>query len=795
MTYTFRVLTRDAGHSLLVIAILAFGIGASASIFSFVHGVLLKPLPFSESERLVWIWQRNPDEGVYREYAAPGDYADWRETSESFEDLASFHTASLTVSDGEVTEQVEAALVSSSFFELLRVEPIVGRRFTAEEDGPGRDGVVMLSHRLWRQSYGSDQEIAGRTITVDGRPRTVIGVLAPSFHFDPVRRADLFLPAAFELEERDDRTSLYLSVFGRLADGVGLEAAGRELAVVGARLGEIYPAKEGWQAYPELLRKAIVAETAVPILVFSGASLCVLFIICWNVANLELARLQDRKHELATRLALGAPRRGLIGQLIVESVVLAVAGGLGGLLISQWGTGLLKQWAPSNLPRVSAVSTTDLPVLGFALVLALGSALTFGLLPALKASRTDPWQVLQQGGMRSGGGMRSRRSQNVLVMMQLTLVIPLLVAAVLLFRSFVALQSLDPGFRSDGLYTTSIVLPAAGYPEPVERAAFYRRLVEELSRRPGITSVSAATTLPFSGAVQDFEFTVEGRPRGEGERIPVGLFDAVTADYFRTMGLSVTAGRPFSGRDDEAAPPVVVVNQALARRYWPDGDPVGERIVIGRTTREVVGVVADVRDPTLGPAVRPKLYIPQAQMPMRRMGLLVRSRSDLAAVAGWIRGGVQVLDPRLPPPATVPLEDLLADALAPSRLYARLMAFFSFTAVVVAALGLYGLLAHAVQRRRNEIGIRMVHGARRRDVLRLVVGDGMAVALAALLIGCVLAVVAARALASILYGIPGADPATLLAVVLLLAVTALAAAVLPARRATRVDPIRVLRYE
>ncbi len=786
-----RSIPRNLGYSSIVVCILALGIGAASSIFSFVYGILLRPLPFPEPQGLVWIWQANASTGVEKEYASPGDFGDWREMSTSFEHLAAVSTSRRQVTWADQSELLATGSVSAGFFRLLRVPMALGQGFQPEDDHSGSERVVVLGHRFWQRRLGADPQAIGKPVEIDGTAHRVVGVLPSDFRFAMFPGIEVWSTAAFSATDLEDRGNIFLGVVGRLNDDTNFAAAAEEIEVIGRRRAEMFQAKEGWGSRLVSLREATVGDISQALVVFLAASLFVVLIICVNLANLFISRLQAQKHELATRLALGASRFRVVRRLVAECVVLGLAGGLAGVLVSLWGTRMLRLAIPGELPRLDEAQIS-LPVLGFAILLSVLGAMLFGLLPAWRASRTDPWHELRRGGLRTGLDRKGRRLQTALVIIQLSCVVPLLVSSLLMFKSLESLRSIDPGFATEGLYATPIVLPRAHYPERSQRVDFFQRLEAALEASPGIEAVGVSSSVPFTGDVLDVSFAVEGWEGRPEDGRGIALYDSVTPGFVRTMGLPLVAGESLGPDDRDGSELVLLINETLAERFWAGQDPIGQWLRVGRQPRKIVGVVGDVIDPMSGAAARPKIYFPHAQLPEAEAQLLVRSERAVGAIADVVDRELEALDSKLPPSSVQSMRQLLEPVVGVSRLFARLMSLFGAIAVLTAVLGLYGLLSSSVLQRRHEIGVRMALGASGRNILFLIVSRGLALAGFALAVGIAFALAITRLLASLLYGIPTGDFGAYLTVVFLLGGTAFLAAVLPAFQASKVNPVRAL---
>lgn len=798
-----RRIRREPGPALTAIFVLALAIGASTAIFSVVDGVLLRPLPFREPARLVMVWVDNTNQGWPEDLTSYPTFLDWRESSEAVAPMAAFTTGSFALAEGpgdgeQVPERVEGALVSADFFSVLGVAPAVGRDFRTEEEVLGNNSVVILSHDLWQRRYGGRPEAIGSLLYVDGEPHEVVGVLPAGRELpDDV---EVWAPLAPGEGLARNRGFLWLRVIGRLAPGVGIEAAQAEMDAVASGLAEQYPElSEGLGVNLEPLREELIGDVRRSLLVLLGAVGALLLIACADVAGLFLAQARRRAREIALQCALGAPRERLIRQLMTESLVLALLGGAGGVLLAAWGTRLLLAMAPPALPA-SAEIGVDGRVVVFALLLAAVTGVLFGLLPAFASARPDLANLLKSGSAGSGGGHRDALSGRVLVTGQIAVAVVLLVAAGLLAEDFRRLRGLDPGFEPEKALTLQLELPRPAYPRPEQSRDFYARLADRIERLPGVRSVAGVSAIFQGQGYLSAPFVVEGRPAPRpGEQVEVAM-NAATPGLFRTLGIPLLEGRDISPTDTDTAPRVVVVSRSMAERYWPGGDPLGARIKYGRADSptpwmEVVGVVGDIRSGSPSEEPRPSTYLPLAQQPRLTMTFVIRTAGDPLRMAGSLREVVHELDPNLPITALAPLTDLLAERTAAERFNLTLVGVFAVTALVLAALGIFSLLAYAVARKQREIGVRMALGADRGEVRRMILQRAAALALVGICLGLGTAALVTRYLAGMLYGISAVDPFVFGGVALVLLAVALLAAWLPALRATGIAPSGVLRVE
>ena len=783
---------------------LALGIGANTAIFSVVNGLLLKPLPYPDPDRLVLIMESNPAQGFPRQSAAPPNFADWRRQSRLFAGMTAISERRFNLTGEANPETVQGTRVTPEFFRVLGVRPVLGRDFLAEEGGPDGARVAVLSHELWRRRFGADPGILGRQMLIDGESAAVIGVLPPGF--DLPSRSEVWMPLPWKFAP-ETRGGHFLQVVGRLKPGVTLDQARAEMAILAARLARQFPdTNTGWTTLVVPLSDILVEEVRPALLLLLAAAAFVLLIACANVANLLLARLASREREIAVRTTLGAGRLRLIRQMVTESLVLFLAGGALGLLLAAWATWGLVALYGKDLPREQEIGL-DGHVLFFTLGLSLATGLLFGLVPALSATRGSLYGALKEGGRAVAGGARGRRLRNLLVLGEVAVALVLLVGAGLLLESFARLRAVDPGFRPEGVLTAEIALPLKKFPGDAQRIALTRQLLDRLQAIPGVQSADTVFPLPLTLYDHIRAFLVEGRPEPPISNTPTVHVRIVTPGFFRTMGIRVLRGRVFTDRDVHDSVPVVLVNQTLADRTWPGGNPIGQRITLaGSVSRadwiwaEVVGVVADIRHQTLDQEGGAEVYVPQLQDPVGgTLSILLKTSGDPARLASALRETVRSVDRDLPVERVRTLESLVAESLAGSRFQTVLLGLFSGVALFLAALGVYGVVSDAVTQRTHEIGIRMALGARQAEVLWLMLRQGTVPVLAGAGLGLASTVLLLWKLSDragvYLYRGRALDPATLVTVPVVLLTVALLAIWLPAWRATQVAPSVALRSE
>ncbi len=800
LRYAARTLLRARGFTLAVLLTLALGIGATTAMFGVVHGVLLRPLSFPAPDRLVMVWERNPEGTRDRNSVSPANVAEWREQSTTFEGLAAFvrFPASLT-GQGE-PEAVQGQAVTPNFFSLLRVRPALGRAFLSGDENGGDAAAdtptpVILSHELWARRYNADPGIIGRVIMVSDASATVIGVMPPGTDVLDSRPA-LWIPISIDPET----TGRYLSVVGRLKDGATLEHARAEMGAVARRLSAAKPENNlDWSVNVVPLHDDTVGEARPALLVLLGAVGLLLLIACANVANLLLARASVRRKELALRVSLGATRGRLVRQMLTEALLLAVAGGALGVLAAVWGTRLLLNALPDGvaIPRTEQVGFS-VPVFAFAAGVTLLTGALFGMAPALAAGDGSAHHDLKDASRGATAGPGRGRLRGAIVVSQVALAVVLLAGAGLLGRSFWRLLSVDTGIHAERVLTARVSLPNARYEEPERRVVFNDELFRRVDALPGVSAVGSVGWLPMTGDKSATGFTVAGRPAPEPGKEPGADIRSVGGDYFRVLGVPLVRGRLFTGADGVAAPRVFVVNQAFVREHFPGEDPLGRRVAVQwdeDPVGEIVGVVGDERESGPASKAAPAIYFWHAQDPWSSFSLLVRTSGEPGALSAAVAREVQAVDPLLPVDAVRPMTSVVSDVVARPRLNAVLLGAFAAAALLLAALGIYGVIAYGVSQRTREIGVRVALGATPREVLRMVVGQGVRMAAVGLGVGLLVALAATRLMRGMLFGVEPGDPLTLAAVLAGLGAVALLASSLPARRAARVDPLQALRAE
>jgi putative ABC transport system permease protein len=797
LRYGARMLLKKPGFTLIAIATLALGIGANTAIFSVVNAVLLRPLPFLESERLVLI--RETKLPQFPEFAvAPANFLDWQKQNTVFERLVASRPASLNLTGTGDPERLRGLTVTEGFVAMLGIPPQLGRDFLPAEHQPGQNKVVMLSHGLWQRRFGGDPKLVNQTITLDDQRYTVIGVMPATFQFLD-QETELWTPLAFTPQQAQNRGGHNLSrVVAQLKPGVSFEQARAEMVTLAGRLAAQYPeVSTGWNVMLMPLLDFTVRRIKPALLVLLAAVAFVLLIACANVANLLLARAAGRQKELAIRTAMGAGRSRLLRQLLTESLLLALLGGMLGLLLAKWGTDLLLTLAPPNLPRLSGVAL-DGRVLAFTAAVTLLTSILFGLVPAWQASNPKLNDTLKEGGRGSTEGGR-QFVRSALVVLEVAAALVLLVGAGLMIKSFWRLQQVDPGFNPDNALMATLSLPNRKYPEDAQQAAFFQQLLEKVRVLPGVQAVGATSLMPLSDDDFVLGFEIEGRPPlppGAGQSTN---FFSVSADYFKALGIPLLRGRLFTERDTQAAPHVALINETMAQKMFPNEDPLGQRITFNGGDNpdwyEIVGIVGDVKHYGLAQNTTLQTYEPYTQQTFATMTLVARTTGDPAALSPALRQAVFSLDQTQPVSSLKTVAQLVATSIEQQQFSMLLLGVLAAVALLLAAVGIYGVLSYAVTQRTHEIGIRMALGAERRDVLRMIVGHGMRLTLLGVAAGLLAAFALTRLMATLLFGVSATDPLTFALIAVLLSAIAWLACWIPARRATQVDPLVALRYE
>jgi putative ABC transport system permease protein len=789
---------RRPAFTIIAVITLALGIGANTAIFSAINALLLKPLSLPELDRVVAVWDKMPSRGVVHNEVAMANYLDLKAQNQSFEQLALYRWWSANLTGVDPPERLQGFLVTANFLDTLGIKPIMGRNFSVEENQPGKDAVAIITHSLWQRRFGGDPNILNKTITTNSIARTVIGVLPEGFNFP--RAAELYAPLPLTPELMKNRTSHGYYVVGKLKPGTSIESAQAEIDNISARLEQQYPeTNKGWGATAFPVVADIVRTYDTALWIMMSAVGFVLLIACANVANLMLARASGRQKEIALRTALGASRWRIIRQLLTESLIVALIGGALGTLIGFWGIDALRAANPGEAAKFAPGWQhlgINFPVLLFTLGLSVLSGIVFGLVPALQVSKPNLNDSLKEGSRQTTGSHRVRSS---LVVFEVALSLMLLVGAGLLARSFLSLLRTDPGFNPDNLLTMNLVLPTAKYKDERARATFYDQLLQRIKSQPGVEAAAAVNYLPLGGSNSSDGYLIEGEPEPPPGQENIGRYRVATPDYFRTMSMPIVRGRSFTDQDNAGAPPVVIVNETFARKHWPGQDPIGKRIrFYGPLDKapwiQIVGVVKDVKH-ELDLPVTPEYYLPHAQDSWNAMVLVAKTSVDPASLASALRQQVWAIDKDQPVFDVRTMQEVRSISLAVYSFSAVTLAIFAGVALLLASVGIYGVMAFAVSQRTQEIGIRMALGARGADVLKLVVKHGMKLALLGMVIGLAGSWALTRFIEKLLVGVAATDLLTFSLVSVCLLVAAFIACYLPARRATKVDPLVALRYE
>lgn len=794
--YALRQLIKAPSFTVVAILTLALGIGACTAIFSVVNVVLLRPLDYPEPDRIVNI--RETQLPQFPEFSvSPPNYLDWEKQTKSYDYMAAFTGSRVNLTGDGEPQQLIGVKATAHYFDVYGVKPTLGRMLLPEEDAQGKNHVVVLSYGFWQRVFGGARDTVGRSIQLNGEPYQVVGV-AP-LGFGVASKVDVWTPMAFRPDEtkNDARGGHYLNVVGRLKKGVTFAQAKAELEVIAAQLAVQYPdPQKGWGIFMMPLQDYTVRDVKPVLYTLLGAVGCVLLIACANLANLLLARATARHREISIRAALGAGRGRLIRQLLTESVVLALCGGIAGVILARWGLDALLALAPPNLPRITEIHL-DSGVLLFSLALSIVTGLLFGIAPAWLAARADVNEALKQGTRGSTEGGARGRLRSALVVIEVTFALVLLGGAGLLARSFMQLAHVDPGFIPENATLLRLSLPQKKYPEKEQQTTFANALLERVKNLPGVQAVGITHSMPLVGDYV-LGFNIEGRPAVDPADMPNTNYYAVTPDYFRAMGIRLIRGRVFTAQDDAKAPRVAIINETMARQFFPNEDPIGKRINITNgpdAWREIIGIVGDIKQYGVDKATSAQSYEPFAQVPFTSLNVVIRTTGSSAALLGALRPAVYSVDKDQPVGAIRPLEEIVAESIARQRFAMTLLTIFSAVALVIAAVGIYGVMAYNVVQRTGEFGIRMALGAQQRDVLRLVLTQGGKLIGLGLVIGLVATLGASRAMGSMLFNTSAYDPLTLASITLLLGAVALIACFFPANRATKVNPIEALRTE
>ena len=798
--YAIRMFLKRPFFTAIAVLTLALGIGANTAIFSVVNAVLLSPLPYEEPDRLMGVWENQASTGRREQPVSIPNFTDWKEQNRSFEKMAAVRAAIFNLTDGGEPERIDGLRVSVELLRVMRIKPAVGRDFAQSEGQPGSEMVALISHAMWQRRYGSNPDLLGRKITLDGRPFTVIGILPsgvrhPGLNY-PETGADIWIPLVPQQGELV-RGFKAFRVLGRLNPGVTMEEAQAEFSLIAGRLEQQYPDfNTGWIIGISPLREQLVGRVRTPLLVLLGTVAFVLLIACANVANLLLAQAAARRQELAIRTAFGASRRRLVRQMLTESALLSFIGGATGLALALWGVPLLTSIDANRIPRMEEIGV-DLRVLMFTLAISLATSLMFGLVPALKSSGSQFTEALKEG-RKGTGGVAHHRALNLLVIAEVALAMVLLIGAGLMIRSFLSVKEVSPGYDPRGLLTMSVNLPPGNYKDQKQQEIFYRRFIEDISGIAGVESVAAISRLPVVGFATA-NFTLEGKPVPLGTE-PSADYRAITPGYFQTIGIPLKSGRDFTQQDAETARDAIVINEAMRDQFFEGENPIGKRIQLAaeRTRfREIVGVVGDAKLGGLDAVTTPAVYVPfpQSTWPnaFRSGFLVVRAKNPMSLVSA-IRAELKNIDAEIPLSQVRTMEEVISASLSQRRFNTSLLAAFAALAGLLAAVGIYGVMAFSVTQRTHEIGVRMALGAERRDVMKMVLGQGARLAATGVAVGMAGAFALTYVLSSLLFGVSATDPMTFIVIPMMLIATAVVACYVPARRATRVDPLIALRH-
>jgi putative ABC transport system permease protein len=805
LRFALRIFRKKPAITAIALLTMGLGIGANTAIFSVVKALLLSPLPYQNANQLVMVWGKLPTHGLDKLALSGAEFVDYRDRNQVFSAVAVYGSNGRNLTGVNEPERINVTFATADFFSVLDRKPLKGRTFLAEEDRPGNDAVVVLSYNLWQKQFGGDPNIVGQTISLDGRSQQVIGVMPAGFQFPDADTA-LWKPMAFTGEDlnEDNRGSHFLNLIARMKPGVELKQAQADVSAIAGQMQQEHPghyvADSGWGATVISLHEETVGDVRLALVVLMVAVAFVLAIACANVANLLLAQAATRQRELVIRSALGAGRWRIIRQLLVESLTLSILGAGLGVLLAQWGVDLLVSLSPESLPRAGEIHL-DGSVLGFTFALAVLTGLLFGLVPAWQAARLNLNDSLKESGGKMSEGKNRQRLRNLLVVGEVALALVLFTCAGLMMKSLYRLQQVDPGFDPTNVLTLRISLPQLKYSEPQKQRAFFDALVKQADSLPEVKSVGLVNYLPLSGSGNQRNISVEGKPQN-----PINVeFRQSTPDYFRALGLELRSGRLFDESDHENAPYVTVINERCARIFFPDEEPLGKRIKMGGLDSPfrwltIVGVIKDVKHRGLEKEARPEMYIPYRQPPLsnwnvQSMFLAVRTAGAPQNLIPHLRGVVKGIDPEQPVFSIASMQQLISKSTAPRQFNLLLMGLFAALALVLSAGGVYGVLSYSITQRTAEIGIRRALGAQTADVLKLVIKQGMSYALAGIGVGLIAAFVLTRLIENLLFQVSARDLVTFMTVAVILTGVALVACLVPARRATKVDPMVALRYE
>lgn len=793
LKFGVRMLLKKPSFTAIVVLTLALSISATTVVFSVVNALLLRSLPYSNPDQLVHLW--GTFKANNKAYASAANFREWQERNKSFQSVAAYDNLKFNLTGGDRPEAVDVALVSANLFPLLGVQPARGRGFQAEEEQPANSRVAILSDGLWQRRFGADAAALGKTLLLDGDTYTVVGIMPPGFSFP--EKIDVWLPLSFVPEELADRSYNHLAVVGRLKPGVDLRQAQAEMGALAEEQARLYPNENAGRGMRLItFQENLVGDIRMALWILSGAVVLVLLIACANIANLLMARAMARQKDMAIRVGLGASRGRLIQQLLIESLLLSLLGGVIGLVFAYLGLQILTTVGPANLPRLSEVRI-DGRVLAVTLLVSVLTGILFSLKPALQSTKSDNNELLKEGQRSTGGGSARKRARNWLVVTEMALALVLLIGAGLLIKSFLLLWQVEPGFNPHNVLTMAISPSPPKYTTRRDLAALCQRLIDQLQPTAGVEAVGVVNQLPFSGRNLGLGFSVVGQPPARPEDAATANYRLVSQGYLQAMGIPLKRGRDFSVQDTRDSTPVALINETLARHYFPNEDPIGKQVQIEgqKAPREIVGIIGDVKQLKLDAEGKAEIYVPFQQFPVPGMNIVVRTKTDPGSMTSAVLQQIAQVDPDQPVFQVKTMDQYLDESMAQRRLSTVLLGAFAALALVLAAIGVYSVMSYLVSQRTHEIGIRMALGAKQRDILKLVVGQGMWLSFLGIAFGIAAAFLLTRMMTSLLYGITASDPLTFIGISLLLAVVALLACLIPARRAIKVDPIIALRYQ
>ncbi len=802
LRYGGRMLWKNPGFTLVAVITLALGIGANTAIFSVVNAVLLRPMPYPHAERMVYVLEGDLSDPKFEGSYSPQNFTDIWSRNRSFDSYSALSFASFTLTGDQQPEALNGVLASADFGRVVGTAPALGRFFTTEEDAAGKDHVALIGDGLWRRRFGADPQIVGRNVQLNGEPYTIIGVMPPNFNF-PSPNYEVWAPLALD-SSKYARGHGFLQGVARLKPDVTVEQARADMQNIAEQIKKEIPwFRRDFTMKVETMREHKFGDLERPLMILLVAVALVLLVACVNVANLMLGRATARWKEMALRSALGASRWSLIRLLLVESALLAAVGGALGLLLASYGVDALVKINPAAIPTYGKI-TIDVSVIAFTFSISLLAVALFGLAPAWQATKTDLSRALRENSRSATGARRLNLMRGALVVAEISLSLVLLVSAGLLLESLWKLLNINPGFRAENVVACRIDLPIAKYPEDRRQAEFFRRLLEQARAIPGVESAGLVTSLPFSGSRGTSSFSIDGRSTQQGNE-PSADRHQVAPGYFAAMGIPLLAGRDFTDADDMEHPGVAIINETAAKHFWPNENPLGKRITTGfgrevkffgkEVSREIIGIVGNVKHEELKDDFQPELYVPTWHLPAPNMYLIVRGKAPAETLTGSVRRAVQSIDPEQPIRSAYLLERAIAKTVAPQRLVAALLSLFAGLAMTLAMIGIYGVMSYSVAQRTQEIGVRMALGAQSRDVLKLILRQGMTLALIGVGAGLLVSAALTRLMKGLLYGVGPNDPLTFVGIAALLMVVTLLAALVPARRAMKVDPMVALRFE